>query len=208
MKYAILTPVGPQKLYTKKYFWDNIKRLQVKPSMLIMYMRDDVKEEFLSDVNVDTDFPIIVLKESYQIENDTILATTTARESIRREFIKHDIPWALWLDPDIIIPDNLIDLFLELKNEETIMINAWHPSRIKRDEIRRGISCTFVHLDCMCTIRDKNFGDDQIWLYTIRSFGSMRDINVISGVVFDLKHVTDKDDIHVFNEEIKKRCVT
>jgi len=220
MKYIVATPVGKQKLYAMKEFIDHLNNLNQLPETLLVSTTPDIFEKCMKFG--ECKFPVKHVHGSEDNADNMVSSITSAREELRKQSIlwmtQHralKVEWLLWLDNDILVFPDLIEVFESLlsKYPNLIMANSYHPARQDEVKVRHGISCTFTHRDAlmglpfmMACVRGAHLGDDQIWLNTMHHMKGIRGqsgekLEVLGGIFFDVIHLTEDGKKKRFGEQ-------
>jgi len=214
MKYVCVTLVGGHKLYSMPLFFEYIGKLQTLPQEIWVSCTKKIYDECMKAYNLD--IPIKHLHGEGDLGDDYIHSTTAAREAIRQEIAQSDYDWALWLDNDMLVPPDMIEKFQLLlqKTPDLLMVNAYHPARQDGIRIRHGLGSSFISKEMMAaypfmmaTIRGKNLGDDYLWKIMMTQFKSIFKFSILSGIYFDVKHLTKDGRIKEFDSEARKQLL-
>jgi hypothetical protein len=203
MKYVILTLVGKHKVYAIPQFLEAIKNLDVLPEKIYVSAIPHIIGQFPMTLN---GVPIIGITGEQDTGSDRIINTTSAREKLRTTFLETDYEWSLWLDNDMLVPSNLVELLSRLLEEHpgTKWAHSYHPARQGTGEmIRHGMGSSFVHRDILeafpfilAHYQDKWYGDDQIFITIMTYVDRLYKLNMIrKGLLFPFKHLKANGEI-------------
>lgn len=197
MKYVCVTLVGRHKLYGMDLFFKHLGELNNPPSEFWVSTTKDIYDEFTQGYNLD--IPIRHVHDPNDKGDDKIPSTTAAREELRREIMKSDYQWSMWLDNDILVPSGMTDKFLDHLEEypDLLWVHSFHAYRLGDGKRKRhGLGSCYIHRDLLenipfieCTVRDTGLGDDYLWIMIVNSFEGLGWIDTLHGPLFDVLHL-------------------
>ncbi len=202
MKYVLVTLVGGHKLYSMGLFWEYISKLNQPPEEIWVSCTPAIYAECLKEYGLSV--PIKHIHGSDDTGDDQIHSTTAAREALRRAIIESDYEWSMWLDNDMLVPEDMVEIADAhlAANPKLDWIHSYHPCREDGGETdRHGLGSCFISRELlgipfvMATVNDRKLGDDFLWINWVGLFVRMGKVEVKHGNLFDIKHYREDGEI-------------
>jgi len=201
MRYVLLTLVGGHKLYSKDKFFKGILELNIPPEEIWISTTESLFSEFTDGYK--GNIPIVWIHGEEDLGDDMIRSTTSAREALRQKFVESDYEWSMWLDSDIIVTQDMVEVFLDhLKNNNKLTwVHGYHPWREGEGiRSRHGLGSCFIHRYILSSVpfiriqlpngnKYRNLGDDYIWIKIVASCEELGWVDAIHGKLWDLGHM-------------------
>ena len=115
MRYIVLSPVGDTRAIHLNAWIEGVKKLSPAPEEIVICVDVDCKFDVPRDITV-LKSPVV---DYYKGHLERICS---AREILRRYFLKTKLPFALWIDSDIIVPPETPKILLDALDSENVFV--------------------------------------------------------------------------------------
>ncbi|KKM93813.1 hypothetical protein LCGC14_1204500, partial [marine sediment metagenome] len=137
MRYVLVTLVGGHKLYSMTLFWEYISKLNQPPEEIWVSCTKEIYDKCMGSYRLS--IPIRHIHGDDDTGDDQIHSTTAAREALRREIISSDYEWSMWLDNDMLVPEDMVGIADNILGDDPdlLWIHSYHPCRQDSGETDR-----------------------------------------------------------------------